>query len=66
MNDEQHNGIAIVGVAGRFPGADNVEEFWANLVAGRESISFFTDAELSAGVPSPVPLVSVVKSAVLS
>ena len=49
MNDEQqYEGIAIIGLAGRFPGAENVEEFWANLVAGRESISFFTDAELAA------------------
>jgi amino acid adenylation domain-containing protein len=49
MNDEQqYEGIAIVGMAGRFPGAENVEEFWANLVAGRESISFFNDSELAA------------------
>ncbi|MDQ1409832.1 MAG: hypothetical protein QOJ41_1567, partial [Acidobacteriaceae bacterium] len=48
MNDEQLEGIAIVGMAGRFPGADSVDEFWANLVAGRESISFFDDEELAA------------------
>jgi amino acid adenylation domain-containing protein len=48
MNDEQQfEGIAIVGMAGRFPGAESVEEFWANLVAGRESISFFNDEELA-------------------
>ncbi len=45
------NGIAIIGLAGRFPGARNVEEFWANLRGGVESISFFTDEELlKAGV----------------
>jgi amino acid adenylation domain-containing protein len=49
MNDEQQlEGIAIVGMAGRFPGAESVEEFWANLVAGRESISLFSDEELAA------------------
>ena len=49
MNDElQLEGIAIVGMAGRFPGAESVEEFWANLVAGRESVSFFNDDELAA------------------
>jgi len=49
MNDEQQlEGIAIVGMAGRFPGAESVEEFWANLVAGHESISFFKDTELAA------------------
>jgi len=36
MSDE---GIAIIGLAGRFPGARNVAEFWANLVAGRETIA---------------------------
>ncbi len=35
--------IAIIGMAGRFPGARNLREFWANLVAGKESISFFSD-----------------------
>ncbi len=34
--------IAIVGMAGRFPGAADLDEFWDNLTAGRESISFFT------------------------
>ncbi|MDQ1352214.1 MAG: hypothetical protein QG657_2520 [Acidobacteriota bacterium] len=43
--------IAIIGMAGRFPGAKNIEEYWENLVNGRESISFFTDEELmEAGV----------------
>ena len=46
MNDERFEGIAIIGMAGRFPDAESVEEFWANLIAGKESISFFSDAEL--------------------
>jgi acyl transferase domain-containing protein/acyl carrier protein/phospholipid N-methyltransferase len=40
--------IAIVGLAGRFPGAKNLEEFWQNLQNGVESVSFFTDEELLA------------------
>jgi amino acid adenylation domain-containing protein len=45
-------GIAIIGMAGRFPGAGSVEAFWSNLTAGVESISFFSDEELrAAGVP---------------
>lgn len=40
--------IAIVGMAGRFPGAASVSQFWKNLKAGRESISVLTDAELLA------------------
>ncbi len=43
--------IAIVGMAGRFPGASNIEAFWQNLCEGRESITFFTDDDLlKAGV----------------
>ena len=39
--------IAIVGMAGRFPGADNPGQFWQNLKNGVESITFFSDRELS-------------------
>ena len=46
--DENYNGIAIIGMSGRFPGASNVDEFWRNLVDGVESISTFTDEELAA------------------
>lgn len=31
--------IAIIGMAGRFPGAKNINEFWQNLDHGVESIS---------------------------
>lgn len=44
--------IAIVGMAGRFPGADTVEAFWQNICDGKESITFFTPEQLrDAGVP---------------
>jgi len=39
-------GIAIVGMAGRFPGAATLEQFWENLRAGVESIVPFSDAEV--------------------
>jgi acyl transferase domain-containing protein len=43
--------IAIIGMAGRFPGARTVEQFWQNLCRGEESVTFFTDQELlDAGV----------------
>ncbi|MDZ8079256.1 MAG: SDR family NAD(P)-dependent oxidoreductase [Nostoc sp. DcaGUA01] len=43
--------IAIIGITGRFPGANNVDKFWENLRDGVESISRFTDEELlAAGV----------------
>jgi acyl transferase domain-containing protein/acyl carrier protein len=38
--------IAVIGLVGRFPGADNLDEFWRNLRDGVESITFFTDEEL--------------------
>lgn len=40
--------IAIVGMSGRFPGAENIHAFWQNLRNGVESISFFSDEELLA------------------
>ena len=40
--------VAIIGMSCRFPGANNVEEFWNNLCNGVESISFFEDAEILA------------------
>ncbi|MGA3093739.1 MAG: type I polyketide synthase, partial [Terriglobales bacterium] len=43
--------IAIVGMAGRFPGARNVAEFWQNLTKGVEAVRRLSDAELlGAGV----------------
>ncbi|HEX2163416.1 MAG TPA: beta-ketoacyl synthase N-terminal-like domain-containing protein, partial [Thermoanaerobaculia bacterium] len=44
--------LAVVGMALRVPGANDAAEFWRNLRAGVESISFFTEEEvLAAGVP---------------
>jgi acyl transferase domain-containing protein len=40
--------IAIIGMAGRFPGARTVEEFRQNVLEGVESISFFDDDQLRA------------------
>lgn len=40
--------IAIIGMAGRFPGASNVDEFWQNLRAGLETITVFSPEELIA------------------
>ena len=45
--------VAIIGMAGRFPGAPTIERFWENLKNGVESIRFFTDEELLAAGISP-------------
>jgi phthiocerol/phenolphthiocerol synthesis type-I polyketide synthase E len=59
MTDAQEDapleGIAIVGLAGRFPQAPTIATFWHNLCAGVESIRTFTDDELcAAGVPEHI------------
>lgn len=46
--DEDDGAIAIVGMALRVPGASTLAQFWANLSAGLESTTFFSDAELRA------------------
>ncbi len=51
--EEQGPAIAVIGMAGRFPGARDVEEFWSNLRDGVHSISFFSDEELAAAGVDP-------------
>jgi phthiocerol/phenolphthiocerol synthesis type-I polyketide synthase E len=51
--DEQD--IAVVGMAGRFPGAAGVDRLWDNLVAGVESVTRLPARDLrAAGVPAAV------------
>jgi acyl transferase domain-containing protein/thioesterase domain-containing protein len=45
------DGIAVIGLAGKFPGARDIDQFWDNLRHGRESIRFFTETELRASEP---------------
>jgi acyl transferase domain-containing protein/thioesterase domain-containing protein/acyl carrier protein len=45
--------IAIVGMAGRFPGARNIDEFWRNLRDGVETIHSLSSAELLAAGVAP-------------
>ena len=55
MSDDVENldQIAVIGMAGRFPGAADVDEFWANLTAGREGIARLSDEELRADGVDP-------------
>jgi acyl transferase domain-containing protein/surfactin synthase thioesterase subunit/acyl carrier protein len=46
-------GVAIVGIACRFPGASDYRTFWTNLCNGVESITALSDEELAAaGIPA--------------
>lgn len=42
--------IAVIGMAARLPGADSVQAFWDNLVAGRQSMEPIPDDILAAGL----------------
>src|SRR5918994_1048761 len=47
------DGVAIIGMAGRFPGARDVDELWRNLRDGVDGITTFSDDDLrAAGVPA--------------
>jgi acyl transferase domain-containing protein/acyl carrier protein len=49
----QGNEIAIVGMAGRFPKAQDLAMFWQNLRNGVEAVTFFSPEELSAAGIAP-------------
>ncbi|MFD3581563.1 type I polyketide synthase [Streptomyces sp. NPDC058683] len=52
MTQSDSSDIAVIGMAGRFPGAGSVEEFWTLLRDGTEAISALTEEELLAeGIP---------------
>jgi len=51
MNDRLDDSVAIVGMAGRFADAADIDAFWRNLLAGRESITRFSPEQLSPRVP---------------
>lgn len=48
--------IAVIGMAGRFPGADSVDELWDNLQAGRLGLRTLSEQELAAAGVSPAQL----------
>ena len=49
----RHSGdVAVIGMAGRFPGANTVDELWQVLREGRETIRFFTDSALDPSLPA--------------
>ncbi|MFD1871783.1 amino acid adenylation domain-containing protein [Hymenobacter bucti] len=50
--DSQAGDVAVIGLAGRFPGAASVAALWDVLAQGRETIQFFSAEELDASIPA--------------
>ena len=47
--------VAIIGMRGRFPGANDLDQFWKNLAEGVESISILSQEEMrAAGIPEHI------------
>jgi len=49
-NRYPQDGVAIIGMAGRFPGAATIDQLWRNLCEGVESITFFSEDELDPSI----------------
>ncbi|MBV8466974.1 MAG: amino acid adenylation domain-containing protein, partial [Burkholderiales bacterium] len=50
-SDDYANAVAIIGMSGRFPDADNLDTFWANIRNGLDAVQPLSDDELlQAGV----------------
>ncbi len=47
---EDLDGIAIIGMVGKFPGADHIDQLWQNLCDGVESIAHFVDEDLDPSI----------------
>ncbi|RRB02256.1 polyketide synthase [Larkinella rosea] len=43
--------VAVIGMSGRFPGANTIPELWELLKQGKETTRFFSEAELDASIP---------------
>ncbi|WP_316814876.1 polyketide synthase [Pedobacter nyackensis] len=51
LNSVKQKEVAIIGMAGRFPGADNINELWDVLTEGKETTKFFDYEELDKQIP---------------
>ncbi|MBO0935548.1 amino acid adenylation domain-containing protein [Fibrella sp. HMF5335] len=50
----ENRDVAVIGMAGRFPGAGTIAELWDVLREGRETTRFFTPDELDPSIPATV------------
>ena len=44
--------VAVIGMAGRFPGASTIDALWDLLKEGKETTRFFSDSELDPSIPA--------------
>jgi len=51
IDDNSNEDIAVVGMAGRFPGARNLDQLWKNLSEGIDSTTIFKMDELDPSIP---------------
>ncbi|MEA5617545.1 SDR family NAD(P)-dependent oxidoreductase [Cronbergia sp. UHCC 0137] len=56
MNNPTGLEIAIIGMTGKFPGANNLEEYWQNLCNGVESVTNLTDEQIKENGVEPTLL----------
>jgi len=53
-DEKSSSDVAIIGMSGRFPGAESIEELWNVLEAGKETISFFKSDEIDISIPESI------------
>jgi acyl transferase domain-containing protein len=56
LNDNLPSGVAIIGMVGRFPGANDLETYWRNIRDGVEAVTHFSNDHLIAAGVSPALL----------
>lgn len=55
MQQVSENDIAIIGIAGRFPKSDDIDQYWKNLAGGVNSIEKADEEKIqSAGIPESI------------
>jgi len=54
ITEKRRSEIAIIGMKGRFPGAENVEELWQNLLDKKNGVSTWTKDQLDPSIPDAV------------
>lgn len=50
----QSSDIAVIGMAGRFPGANTINGLWELLAEGKETTTFFNADELDTSIPAQI------------